>query len=50
MNRKIMEHERNMGLCARLLLNMWVEVVKIVVYLINRGPSNPLACGILEEA
>ena len=29
---------------------MWVEVVNTIVYLINRGPSNPLGYGILEEA
>ena len=31
-------------------LHMWVEVVDTIVYLINRGPSTPLGCGIREEA
>ena len=29
---------------------MWVEGVNTSIYLINRGPSTPLDCGILEEA
>jgi hypothetical protein len=29
---------------------MRTKDVNIVVYLINRGPSNPLGCVILEEA
>ena len=33
-----------------LPLNMWVEAINIVVYLINRGPSTPLGHGIIEEA
>ena len=43
MNRKIMEH-------ASLPLKFWVDVVDIVVYLINRGPSSTLDGAILEEA
>ena len=33
-----------------LPLHMWVEAVNNNEYLINRGPSTPLGCGILEEA
>jgi len=50
MNRTIMEKARTMGLHAGLPLNMWAEVVNTAVYLINRGPSVPLGCGIPEEA
>lgn len=50
MNRTIMECARSMRLYARLLFNMWAEVVNTAVYLINRGPSTPLGCGIIEEA
>ena len=50
MNRTIMECTRSMRLHAGLPLHMWVEVVNTTVYLINRGPSTPLGCGILEEA
>ena len=45
-----MEHARSMRLHVGLPLYIWVEVVNIVVYLINRGSSTPLGCGILEEA
>ena len=44
-----MEHARSMRLHVGLPLNMWVEVVNTTVYIINRGPSTPLGCGILEE-
>jgi hypothetical protein len=44
-----MEHARTMRLHAGLTLKMWTEVVNTAVYLINRGPFNPLGCGILEE-
>ena len=33
-----------------LQLNMWVEVVNTAIYLINKGPSTPLGCGIPQEA
>jgi hypothetical protein len=49
MNRTIMECARTMILHVGLPLNMWVEVVNTVGYLINRGPSIHLGCGILEE-
>ena len=39
-----------MRLHVGLPLNMWAETVNIVVYLINKGPSTPLGCGIPEEA
>ena len=50
MNKIIMKHARSMRLYVGLPLNIWVEAINIVVYLINRGPSTPLGCGILEEA
>ena len=50
MNRTIIEHARSMRLHIGLPLHMWVEVVNTIVYLINRGPSTPLGCGILEES
>ena len=50
MNRTIMERARSMRLNARLPLHMWAEVVNTIVYLINRGPSTPLGCGIPEES
>ncbi|WP_156113317.1 hypothetical protein, partial [[Clostridium] innocuum] len=50
MNRTIMEHARSMRLHARLPKNMWAEAVNTAIYLINRGPSTPLDCGIPEEA
>ena len=45
-----MERARSMRLHARLPLNMWAEAINTIIYLINRGPSTPLGCGILEEA
>ena len=39
-----------MRLHAGLPLQFWVDIVDIVVYLINRGPSSSLDGGILEEA
>ena len=38
-----------MRLHARFPLHMWVEAINTIVYLINRGPSTPLGCGIGEE-
>jgi hypothetical protein len=49
MNRIIMEHARSMRLHAGLPLHLWEDVVDIVVYLINRGPSRSLDGRILEE-
>ena len=28
---------------------MWMEAINTAIYFINRGPSTPLGCGILEE-
>ena len=42
MNKTIMERERSMRLHANIPLQLWVDVVDIVVYLINRGPSSSL--------
>ena len=39
-----------MRLHARFPLHFWADVVDIVVYLINRGPSSSLDGGIPEEA
>ena len=50
MNMTIMERARSMRLHVGLPLHMWAEAINTVVYLINRGPSTPLGCGILEEA
>ena len=50
MNRTIMERARNMRLHVGFPLQFWVDVVDIVVYLINRGPSSSLDDGIPEEA
>jgi len=50
MNRTIIECARCMRLHAGLPLKFWVDVVDIVVYLINRGPSCSLDGGIPEEA
>ena len=50
MNKTIMELARSMRLHAGLPLHMWAEIVNNVVYLINRGPSTTLHCGIPEEA
>ena len=49
-NTTIMEHAQTMRLHVGLPLKMWAKVVNTTLYLINRGPSNPLGCGILEEA
>ena len=38
-----------MRLHAGFPLNMWVEAINTIIYLINRGPSTPLGCGIPEE-
>eukprot|EP00253_Pinus_taeda_P027437 PITA_27437 len=50
MNKTIMECARCMRLHAGLSLQFWADVVDIVVYLINRGPSSSLDDGIPEEA
>jgi hypothetical protein len=50
MNRTIMEPARSMRFHAGLPLQFWEDVVDIVVYLINKGPSSSLDGGIPEEA
>ena len=49
MNITLNERVRSMRLNAGLPKTFWVDAVNIVVYLINRGPSTPLDCRILEE-
>ena len=49
-NMTIMECARSMRLHPGLPLQMWAEAINTAIYMINRGPSNPLGCGILEEA
>jgi hypothetical protein len=50
MNMTIMESARNMRLHVGFPLKLWEDVVDIVVYLINRGPSSSLDGGIPKEA
>jgi hypothetical protein len=50
MKRTIMECARSMRLHAGFPLQFWADVVDIVIYLINIGPSSSLDGGILEEA
>ena len=50
MNKIIMERARCMRLHAWLLLQFWVDVVDVTIYLINIGPSSALDHGIPEEA
>ena len=45
-----MERARSMRLHVGLPLHMWEKAINTTIYLINRGPSTPLGCGILEEA
>ncbi|KAG6706623.1 hypothetical protein I3842_07G230600 [Carya illinoinensis] len=49
MNRTINERARSMRLHAGLPPTFWVDAVSTAVYLINRGPSVPLDCGLPEE-
>jgi hypothetical protein len=48
MNRTIMKHARSMRLHAGFPLQFWADVVDIVFYLINKGPSSSLD-GIIPE-
>jgi hypothetical protein len=50
MNKTIMERARSMRLHEGLTLQFWEDVVDIVIYLINRGPSISLDGRIQEEA
>jgi transposase InsO family protein len=45
-NRTIMEHARSTRLHVGLPLQFWVDFVHTIIYLINRGPLNPLDGGI----
>ena len=38
------------GVCKEYEIACWVEVFNTILYLINKGPSTPLGCGIPEEA
>ena len=49
MNRIIFERARSMRLHARFLLNLWVDAINTIVYLINMGSSMYLDGGIIEE-
>jgi hypothetical protein len=49
MNRTIMERARSMRLHDGFPLHLWEDVVDIVFYLINRGPSSSLDGVISEE-
>jgi hypothetical protein len=49
MNRTIMEHVRSMRLHSSFPLQLWVDDVYTIVYLINRGHSISLDGRILEE-
>ena len=46
----IMERARCMGFHAGFPFQFWVDAIKIIVYLINKGPSSALDGGIPEEA
>jgi transposase InsO family protein len=50
MNGTIMERARSMRLHVGFPLQFWIDVVDIVVYLINKGPSSSLDGRIPEEA
>jgi len=49
-NRTILKRARSMRIHVGLPKQFWTDAVNTAVYLINRGPSIPLNCGILEEA
>ena len=50
MNMTILERARSMRIRAELRKQFWADAVNTTVYLINRGPSVALNCGIPEEA
>jgi len=50
MNMTILERARSIRIHTGLLKHFWADVVNTVMYLINRGPSVTLNCGIPEEA
>ena len=49
MNKTILERSRSMQIHAGFPKLFWADAVNTTVYLINRGPSVPLNCGIPEE-
>ena len=46
----ILEHSRSMRIHAGLPKQFWVDAVNTALYLINRGASVPLNCGVPQEA
>lgn len=50
MNRTISECARSMWINVGLQKQFWTDVVSTTAYLINRGPSVSLNCGIPEKA
>jgi len=46
MNKTILEHVRSMRIHTGLSKKFWADTTNTTVYLINRGPSVPLNCGI----
>jgi len=49
MNRIILERAKSMRIHAKVPKQFWTNTVNTTVYLINRLPSIPLNCGILEK-
>lgn len=45
-----MEHARSLWLHVGMPLKMWEEAINTCIYLINRGLSTPLGCGIPDKA
>ena len=50
MERTILEHARSMRIHEELPKQFLADVINTAIYLINRGPSVALNCGIPEEA
>jgi hypothetical protein len=50
MNKTIMERARTMRLHVGFPLQLWLDAIDTLIYLINIGPSIPLNGGIPEEA
>jgi len=49
MNMIILERAWSMQIHTSLPKLFWIDTVNTAVYLVNRGPSVPLNCGIPEE-
>ena len=47
--RTILEHARSLRIHAGLPKQFWAYEVNTAVYMINREPSMPMNCGILEQ-